>query len=188
MKGKFLWFIIIALILCWAAIFHFLCGQTNNIIQAIAITTLVFVTIYYARQTWALVEEGKKKRDANFWERRINEFYEPFIVKLNELKKELHEDRDTREMMEMMNKIWKELYHILYSKGYMTSEKTLKEIAKLTQAISEAEEDRERESYKKYYAVEQATRKIILKEWDELEHLLREFYGVEKKNNEDIKK
>lgn len=71
----------------------------NNIIQAILIVTLVFVTFFYAKQTQRLVEEErksleeiKKKRDADYWERRISEFYKPFIDKLNNMIVEIRKD------------------------------------------------------------------------------------------------
>jgi len=82
MKGKFLWPIIIWL-LCCGVIIYFLYGQTNNIIQAIAIVTLVFITSYYAFETHRIVEEGRIKRLADFWEKRIAGFYAPMSSKFN---------------------------------------------------------------------------------------------------------
>jgi len=65
-------------------------------IQAWAIVTLVFVTLYYARQTQNLVaqekeslDEEKKVRNANFGEKRVKDFYYPTYKELNELKKQL---------------------------------------------------------------------------------------------------
>lgn len=60
-------------------------SMINNIIQAIAIISLVFVTIFYARQTQRLanqekksIEEQRKKNRADFWESRLKEYYLPF--------------------------------------------------------------------------------------------------------------
>ena len=61
----------------------------NNIIQAIAIITLIFVTWVYAKRTGDLVEqerasleEGKKKRNADFAEKYFQQYYLPFKYKL----------------------------------------------------------------------------------------------------------
>ena len=54
-------------------------------IQAWAIVTLVFVTLYYARQTHNLVKEEKKRRQAEYGERYIQNFYNPLKLKLRDL-------------------------------------------------------------------------------------------------------
>lgn len=65
----------------------------NNTIQTVAIITLVFITQFYAKQTQALVnqekislEEEKKKRYADFGEKRIDDFYNPLLVELGKLR------------------------------------------------------------------------------------------------------
>ena len=75
----------------------FLCPQIDQMIQAEAIVTLVFVTIFYAIQTQKLVkqekislEEEKKKRYAEFGEKRIEKFLIPILEKLEILVKSLH--------------------------------------------------------------------------------------------------
>lgn len=54
-------------------------------IQAWAIVTLVFVTLYYARQTHNLVKEEKKRGQAECGERYIQNFYNPLKIKLRDL-------------------------------------------------------------------------------------------------------
>jgi len=64
----------------------------SNIIQSIAVITLVLITWFYATQTQKLVEqekisleEEKKKRYAYFGEKRIEDFYNPLLVELGKL-------------------------------------------------------------------------------------------------------
>lgn len=66
-----------------------LCPETSEMIQAEAIATLVFVTIFYAVQTHRLVEkqeksttEERKRRDAEFADRKLQEFLSPMIFNL----------------------------------------------------------------------------------------------------------
>lgn len=67
------------------AILIMLCPEAGEMIQAEAIITLVFVTIFYAKQTQKLVEQEEKslkeeikKRNADFEEKKLKEFYNPF--------------------------------------------------------------------------------------------------------------
>ncbi len=71
--------------------------KVNNILHVIALITLVFVTWNYAKQTQNLVaqekisqEEEKKKRYAEFGEKRIEKFLIPLLEKLEILVKSLH--------------------------------------------------------------------------------------------------
>ena len=88
--------IILASIWILASIFilFILCLETNEMIQAWAIATLVFVTIFYAKQTQKLVEQEEKslneeikKRNADFEERKLKEFYNPFKYLIFELER-----------------------------------------------------------------------------------------------------
>jgi len=82
-KIVILWFLII---LGVSILLYFLSENNiiNNIVQADAIITLVFITYFYARQTQNLVEQEKKslqeeknKRYADFGEKRLKHFYYP---------------------------------------------------------------------------------------------------------------
>lgn len=66
----------------------------NNVIQSIAIITLVFVTWVYAKRTKDLVEqekisleEEKKRRSVDFWRSRLTEFFIPLKINLQKLQK-----------------------------------------------------------------------------------------------------
>lgn len=167
------WFIVF-FILCMAAIVFLLHRQTNNLIQAIAIVTLVFVTTYYASETRKLVEEGKIKRTADFYEKRINEFYAPFIKKINELEAELC--RETSETAKM-NDLRKDARYFIWQKEYMASEATVKKIEELLDNILFADMDRSKEALKKYHESDKAVKKIIIEEQNEIIIEIRKIYG-----------
>ena len=66
--------------------------QIDEMIQAEAIITLVFVTIFYAIQTQKLVkqekislDEEKKRRTVDFWRSRLTEFFLPLRINLQKL-------------------------------------------------------------------------------------------------------
>jgi len=170
------------------AILIFVCLRdikTSDRIQAGSIVALVLVTIYYAIQTHKLVEEGKKKRDVDFWERTINEFYGPLIEKLNDIRTALHKDPIDSDNM---NALRDEARRLLWNKGYMTFKKTIKEFKNLEITIFQTEIDHDRKSYKRFYEEEEKVRIIIVKEWEELEDKIRSFYGVQELINEDLNK
>ncbi|MFW6172230.1 MAG: hypothetical protein ACOC5T_00595 [Elusimicrobiota bacterium] len=66
--------------------------RVSDKVQALAIITLVFITLYYAIQTHKLVqqeklslEEERKRRITNFGEKRLKEFYLPLIRELTNI-------------------------------------------------------------------------------------------------------
>jgi len=66
---------------------------TSDRIQGGSIVALVFVTCYYAKQTWRLVEEQRntlkeitEKRKVDFLERKLIEFYKPATYALASIK------------------------------------------------------------------------------------------------------
>lgn len=143
-------------------------------IQAWTIITLVFITGIYAYLTYKIVKEAEKKRKADYWEKRINEFYQPFIVKLNNIKEELYnEQKDTKKMNEVRN----DAQCFFWKKKYMISQETVKKIEEWQLTIFEAEIDGEKESFKKYYEAEKEVRTTINNEWNEVEDKIRKFYG-----------
>lgn len=83
--------VIVGLMLCFSSKDF---GQLiSNIIQAVAVGTLVLVTIFYARQTQKLVEQEEKslkeeikKKNADFEEKKLKEFYNPFKYLLFDLR------------------------------------------------------------------------------------------------------
>ncbi|MGB2764118.1 MAG: hypothetical protein WBC20_06860 [Candidatus Aminicenantaceae bacterium] len=82
-----IWIIVSILILI------ILCPEVGEMIQAEALITLVFVTIFYAKQTQNLVEQEKisledqkSKRRADYGEKKLKEFYNPLKYKIHKLK------------------------------------------------------------------------------------------------------
>lgn len=146
----------------------------NQIIQAEAIVALVFVTLVYAIETHKLVKEGQMKRVADFYEKRINEFYGPFIEKLNDLRDELHREPPD---MKKMNELKKDAQYFLWQKEYMVSQVTAKKIVKLMLHILEVDHDRSREAFRKYYESAIAVGNIITEELDEITIKIRKIYG-----------
>lgn len=92
-KGWLIFFWLLAIIVISVLLWFLKPQETiNNIIQAIAIVTLVFVTLFYAKRTEDLVkqeekvlEEEKKKRIADFAEKRLHNFYLPLQVYLKQM-------------------------------------------------------------------------------------------------------
>jgi len=176
----FLWLSII-IIVSLLLIFLKPSEKLNNIIQAIAIITLVFITGFYANQTQKLVEqekisleEEKKKRDADFWEKRINEFYKPFTETLNDIRDALHEkEKDPKKL----NKLKRDFKYLSWQKGYMIPKETYKKMMKLELGILIADIDKDKESFVRFYEAEKDARKIVNNEWLEIEDKIRKFYG-----------
>jgi hypothetical protein len=79
----------------------FLCPKVDEMIQAEALITLVFVTMFYARQTKMLVEqekksleEQKKKINADFEEKKLKEFYYPLKYMIFDLERIMKKESD----------------------------------------------------------------------------------------------
>jgi hypothetical protein len=101
-------------------------STTSNIIVAWATITLVFVTIFYAIQTQRLAEQEKqnliehiRKRNADFGERRIREFYFPFNKELKVLMRLLSNPAAPFVDIKRVIKIVKDHF---YSTGYLIEE------------------------------------------------------------------
>ncbi len=144
----FFWFLVI-MIVSIVLIFLEAKGRTSNIIQTVAIITLVFITWFYAKQTKKLVEEQKLERDLRFNERRLHSFYNPYILSLDELKENLSEldmsklerkivnyEAETTEVefgkkINLAKSLFDHSYQsIFYKYSYMVSQETAKIIKK----------------------------------------------------------
>lgn len=176
----------------------------NIIIQASAIVTLVVVTLSYvyytktladqakeqsshvahqAMQTTKLayttneaLEEQKEKRTADHNERRLDEFYRPFIEKLNNMKKEIakRERDDSRTWEIIIN-----TRNLFLKKSHMVSIETLKKLKKIEPlffTVQAAHPQREN-MLKKFIDKEDEIRKNVINEWNEIEDEIRKFYG-----------
>lgn len=91
-KGELQKIVFIIGLLLFLFVCYIICKQnisTSDKIQAGAIIGLVFITLFYAWQTQQLVQYQKvllldeqKKRMADFWLKRLNEYYLPFRLNL----------------------------------------------------------------------------------------------------------
>ena len=115
-----------------------LCPQVNEMIQAEAIITLVFVTWFYAKQTQKqakfaknLLDEQKLKKDLEFNERRLHSFYNPYIYHLDELKRKYwaNEKYKGSRIRRINYDLEKPHTEIFYNYSYMVSEKTIELIS-----------------------------------------------------------
>lgn len=178
----------------------------NNIIQASAIVTLVIVTLSYVYYTMKLADQAKKqsiqiagqakqtkelaertkelveeqigKRTADFWERRIDEFYKPFADQLGKMMKYISESRDDAD------KTWKiilDTRDIFLRRSYMVSCETLKKLIKIEPLFFQAQNihPKRKEVQKKFIESRYKIKDIVVKEWNDIEHYLRSFYGIE---------
>ncbi len=101
----------------------------TNIIQAIAVLILVGITSFYAIQTQKqaefsenLLNEQKLKRDLEFDERRLHQFYNPYIYHLDAAIRKFHEQKIGQTKM-FFDKAHRDIFYI-YS--YMISTETKK--------------------------------------------------------------
>lgn len=151
--------------------------ETNDKVEAWIIATLVFITLYYAIQTQKLVEEGKKRSLIDYWERRITQFYKPFIDKLDVLKftidKQSTLGADLKEISEKID----DLRSYFLEKKYMISIKISQQIESLQDIFWDALVGEEGVSMEDFKLREDEIRKIIKKEWDDIENSIRKFYG-----------
>lgn len=152
--------------------------ETNDRVEVWAIATLVFITLYYAIQTYKLVEEGKKRSLIDYWERRITQFYKPFIDKLDVLKFTMDKQSITKgaDLKEISEKI-ADLRSYFLEKKYMISIKISQQIESLQDIFWDALTGVEGISMEDFKLREDEIRKIIKKEWDDIENIIRKFYG-----------
>lgn len=167
-----------------------LCPEVGEMIQAEAIITLVFVTIFYAKQTKDLVrqeqlslKEEKKKIAAGFWEGRLKEFYLPLnfiILKLQAAIKVKPIPFDeitkiTEEVIKLLNKGY--LITVEFSKSQAPFLKQFTDFSKSLLIFivkgSVPEESWINETFEK----SEDLRKIIEKEKKIIEYKINEVYG-----------
>ena len=153
----------------------------NNTVSAIAMVTLVIVTMFYARQTEKQaqylrmsLEENKKKRTVDFWERRIAEFYKPYLDKLNRMKLETSKyPIDRTEINTIINNT-RDFY---WQKGHLVSEETYQQMIKLQDLLIQIMLDKQEEHLDEFRSAETKMREKIEKERKNDENEIREFYG-----------
>lgn len=116
-------------------------GKINNMIQAGAIIALVFLTLFYAIQTQELVEkqeksikEERKRRDAEFADKKLQEFFTPMIYKLVLLEitvKDIKSLAELESSISEIRRIIKEMGELMKKYMYLLSEKNISDFANI---------------------------------------------------------
>jgi len=168
------WFSLVAIV---SLLLIFLKSHTkiNNIIQAITLLTLVFITWIYARQTQKLVKEENKKRMVDFFERRISDFYKPLSDILDSIKVVLAflpDDIDTDDL----KKQWMVSWDLFTKKSYMVSKETSSEIREVLYGIIRISDIPRREYIDGLLTKAERLTDIIESEWDEIEEKIRKIH------------
>lgn len=173
-------YICILFIVLWLVACFFIYSQTeidiSNKIQSWAIVTLVFVTIYYAIQTQRIVNEEKKRRIAEFGERRVKEVLYPLGEILLELVDTL--SASPKDLVEI-NEKFKSFDKLHFERAYMLTKqlneyivefrKEFKLLLKSFKIVKNLEEDRIMEKHinsmleEAIYKLNKETRSITIK-------------------------
>jgi hypothetical protein len=156
----------------------------NNIIQAIAVITLSFVTLFYAIQTKLLVQEqhdltieNQKKIRIDFLERRIIDFFHPYLLLLDELRDSTFAKRGEVDWRIRLNK---ELYDLYWKRSYMTSISS-DLITNLCNAIMEIHYDDAnypRESFEELRNFKNEIKDYLVKEWNGIVDEIKSYYST----------
>lgn len=119
-----------------------------NILHAIAIITLLFITLTYVIQTHKLLKQGKmaaeeekKKRNADFAEKKLKEFYFPFRIKISQL--EILMKKSNLSIDSVVN-LTKDIVELVSKYGYNMEkevDKTLLEMLEVIIKIKDFEEE-----------------------------------------------
>jgi len=158
--------------------------EKDKIIQAELIVILVSITLFYAIQTQKLVRqeesslaELKRKRTTDFWEKRLIEFYKPFVDKLNNMMEAIHKEHIDRDRI---FEIWENTKDFIWKNDYMISENTYKKIEKLNMILFEFQNEKEEKLYREFRDLEKEVREIVIDEWNDIKKNLREAYDIER--------
>jgi hypothetical protein len=158
--------------------------KVSGLIQAIAIVSLVAVTVYYAMQTKELAREQKKvlreitnKRNIDFLERRLKEFYGPFlynfdgIVNTIELGPNISIDAE---------KHFRSFLALVRDKEYMASEEIRKKIHEMIPALQRAHDYayQDKEIKDKFLDLAKKLEKALSNEAEKIMDQIQEFYSV----------
>ncbi len=143
-KGELQKIVFIIGLLLFLFVFYIICKQdisTSDKIQAGAIIGLVFITLFYAWQTQQLVKHQKillldeqKKRMADFWLRRLNEYYIPFTLNLTKVQatlkfKPLNDEELLKDLNTYVEKIYTNEYMVSKDVSNSTGEWLKKNLA-----------------------------------------------------------
>lgn len=148
----------------------FLYPDIEGIVQSELIVFLVYITLFYAIQTHKLVKEEKRKTEIELWDKRLTEFYIPFLNLLDEFECEIF---SANRSIKKINDKWKKLRDIFLKKKYMISMETSEKIAMLIDIIPTYLISLRKESQQILIQQERELREIILKELNIIENDMR---------------
>ncbi len=163
----------------------------SNIIQAVAVVTLVLVTGFYAMQTQkqakfskSLFDEQKLKRDLEFNERRLKFFYNPFFEHLDEAF-DVFEEKKIREIRDILEMPRREIFWPHY---FMLQKETRKMVSKffldlIIKAVDEGKDQPEENAKSKLRKSWGKMRKILDEERDKIEDYISDNYPFPEKEN-----
>lgn len=139
-------------------------GKTSSTIQAIAIITLLFITWFYAKQTQRLVEqqkisleEDRKKREADFGERIVKEYFMPMMTRCTRLEGTLKSITDLSKLNDSIAQVVdliNEMTPLIEKYGFLGPKKLgvyVGELTELLRVIVNIKHDEE-EKFKKWKA------------------------------------
>lgn len=183
-ENKSIFILVIIGIILFILVGIILYPEKDKIIQAELIVILVSITLFYAIQTQKLVRqeksslaELKRKRKADFWEKRLLEFYKPFIDKMNNMLEAIHKEQIDRDRI---TEIWNNTKDFIWKKDYMISEYTCKKIEKLTMLLFEFQNKEKEKFNREFSELEREVREIVIDEWNDIKKNLREVYDIER--------
>ena len=171
-----------------------LCPKVGEMIQAEAIITLVFITMFYASQTQKLVEqekisldEEKKRKTVDFWRSRLTEFFIPLKINLQKLQKVVNfEPFSSDEFSKTLSEFIE-----LMSKAYMLTTEMNNSLISFMSMFKFQKRDKvvEAEKYNINEQTEELLKKVNL-EISKFEYKIKEIYGfkIDKKLQDFINK
>lgn len=195
--------VILVLFLFWLLLCFIICQQEEiqdgDKIQACTILALIFITGIYAFQTYNIVREEKKRREAEFGHTRIKDFYLPMLEKLQNLEKSLDKmqfDMSNANEIIDIDKIFKTFDSFRYDNSYLATSTLAQELLQFSNQIKErwiagpTIRDRgARENWRDDFL--KKTRQAILagnKEFRDIMIQLRKTYGYFSEEEEKTKK
>jgi hypothetical protein len=159
-------------------------SKISSFIQALAIITLVAVTWFYAKQTRELAKEQKKalreitnKRNIDFLERRIREFYGPFSDSFDVITNMIEHRADIGISAENHFRLF---YALMRDKEYMVSEEMRKKICDMIPVMEKARAYAyaSKEIKDNFLDLAKELERALNKEKEKIVNQIKEFYSI----------
>jgi hypothetical protein len=183
---KIFWGWISAIVVTTALLLRYRASSNlNNWILAYSTISLAFITLFYAIQTKDLVEEERKRRNADFWEKRISDFYHPFLVKLERMPSLFGKNRLNYDELRVL---WDGIAELYELKKYFAPQATIDKLDQLfisagMPLLDESGNDIKGEIKADERAVDEIKeslaemKALIESEYKTTENQIRKFYG-----------